>query len=42
MTNLAYIINEWDDNNADEGSSNGVDSDTIEKPGRATIIDNLS
>ena len=42
MTNLVYIINEWDDNNAEEGSPNGVYSDTIEKPGRTTIIDNLS
>ena len=41
MTNFVHTINEWDDNNANEGSPNWVDPDTTEKPDYTTLIDNL-
>ena len=40
MTNYQHTVNEWDDNNADEGNPNWVDPDSTEKPDYTNIVDN--
>ena len=41
VTNFVHTVNEWDDNNAEEGNPNWVDPDTTEKPDYTNIADNL-
>ncbi len=39
-TNFVHTINEWDDNNSEEGDPNWVDPDNTEQPNYKTIEDN--